>query len=109
MTAFTLTNQQVPQPPIMSDDWADLLRWMIVVMNPDDPQLPFAASLLADALKKGALTERQSAAADRLMIRILGAYVAGDLLCIKTGNPPAKVVTFAPRLVVDNTKGGGER
>lgn len=105
MNAFTLSRHQVPQPPIMSDSWADLLRWLVVVMNPDDPQLPFAASLLADTLKKGVLTERQADAADRLMIRILDAYVNGDLLCIKAGNAPARVVAFTPRLVIENAEG----
>lgn len=103
---FTLERHQVPQPPIVSTSWFDWLRWLVVVMNPDDPQFHFIASLLSHAARYGALTENQAGAANRAIDRVFTAYEAGDLLCIKTGQPPAEVVPLRPRLAVDNAKGG---
>lgn len=103
---FTLTRHQVPEPPYGSRAWFDWLRWMVVVMNPDDPQFHFVASLLSSAARYGRLTEKQAAAGNRAIARITDAYEAGDLLCLKVGSPPAEVTPFVPHVAIDNTKGG---
>ncbi len=103
---FTLSRHQVPEPPYGSKAWFDWLRWMVVVMNPDDPQFHFVASLLSSAVRYGRLTEKQAAAGNRAIERITAAYEAGDLLCLKTGSAPAEVVPLAPRLAIDNTGNG---
>lgn len=102
-TPFTLEYHQVPAPPYGSKSWADWLRWLIVVMNPDDPQLHFAASLLSHSLKTGGLSEKQAAAANRTIQRVHDAFEAVDLLCLKSGRPAAAVVPTGPRLAIDNT------
>lgn len=102
---FTLDRTQAPEPPFGSTSWFDWLRWTVCVMNPSDPQFGFAASLLSQTSKTGALTEKQAAAANRMIRRVIDAHEAGDLLCLKTG-PDAEVITFTPRIAVDNTKGG---
>lgn len=103
---FTLSRHQVPEPPYGSTAWFDWLRWLVTVMNPSDPQFSFIASLLSSAVKYGRLTEKQADAGNRAIERVVAAYDAGDLLCLKTGAPPAEVVQIAPRLAIDNTKGG---
>lgn len=102
---FTLESFQVPEPPYGSKSWFDWLRWMVTVMNPDDPQFHFIASLLASAARYGKLTEKQAAAANRAIERIAAAYEADDLLCLKTGQASAEVVPMRPTLHIDNTKG----
>lgn len=101
---FTLSRHQVPAPPMDSVAWSDWLRWLVCVMNPGDPQLHFAASLLSQALKTGVLSEKQASAGNRLITRIADAYEAGDLVCLKTGGASVSVMPFPPRLAVDNTK-----
>ena len=104
---FTLECHQVPAPPPTAALWADWLRWLVVVMNPDDPQLHFAASLLSHALKAGGLSEKQANAGNRMIERILAAYSAGDLRCMKAPRDVAQVVQLGPRLAVDNTHNEG--
>lgn len=103
---FTLNRHQVPQPPEGSDKWSDWLRWLVMVMNPDDPQLHFIASLLHYSVQNGGLTERQAKAASRALSRVYDAFSIGDLLCMKTGPEPAEVVEIRPRIVIDNSEGG---
>lgn len=97
---FSLKRHQVPEPPPV-EVWADWLRWLVVVMNYNDPQLHFAASLLSQALSRGHLTDRQIEAAIPLLERVLDAYQRGDLFCMKE---PA-VTSPCLRLEVDNTRG----
>ena len=98
---FNLSRHQVPEPPYGSKEWFDWLRWMVVVMNPDDPQFHFVASLLSSAARYGSLTQKQAAAGNRAVERITAAYEAGDLRCMKSGT--SDVVPFVPRLAVDNS------
>ncbi|MDB6178985.1 hypothetical protein PAF17_15950 [Paracoccus sp. Z330] len=101
---FTLERHQVPEPPHESALWPDWLRWLVVVMNPDDPQLHFAASLLSHALKTGSLSQKQAAAGNRMLNRVFASFQEGDLLCLKTDCAGGDVVSFTPHIVVDNTQ-----
>ncbi len=51
--------------------WHDVLHWCVRTMATDDPDLGFAASLLAYCLKWGGLTERQERYAERLVHRVV--------------------------------------
>lgn len=77
---FSLLCEQVPEPP-EATSWACVLRWLVAVMNYDDPQLHFAASCLSYALKNGGLSQKQSEACQRLFERIFKDHEAGDLRC----------------------------
>ncbi len=103
--SFTLQRHQVPEPPEGSDQWSDWLRWLVMVMNPTDPQFPLIASLLHYAAQNGAQTQRQAKAANRTIARVHDAYSVGDLLCMKSGPESADVVLLGPRIAIDNTKG----
>ena len=46
-----------------------------------------------------------TSAGNRAIERVVAAYEASDLLCLKTGSPPTEVVPLAPRLAIENTKG----
>lgn len=77
---FSLLSHQVPPMP-SSTRWADILRWMVIVMDPDDSRLSFIASLLSHSLKYGGLSEKQSAAATKIYDRIVEAFEDGILVC----------------------------
>lgn len=77
---FTLRQHQVPEPP-EGGRWDDHLRWLLMVMNPEDPQLHFAASILSHALRYGQISEKQAEAALRMLERIMLAYREGELRC----------------------------
>jgi hypothetical protein len=70
--------EPIPPPPD-SDRWSDILRWVVFVMNNNDPQMHFASSCLTWVFKTGGLTERQSAACSKLYQRISKSYEAGAL------------------------------
>ena len=75
-----LKREHVPHPPEISD-WRALLRWLICVMNDDDPSLQFISGVLASCINHGGLTEGQDDAANRVLERIIIKYAAGELDC----------------------------
>lgn len=77
---FMLFDHQVPEPP-ETTPWVDHFRWLIFVMNPDDPALHFVASVLAYALDKGGVTSRQQKAALKILERVVRDHRAGVLEC----------------------------
>ena len=83
---FTLTASETPDPP-ESTLWADLLRWMVCVMDPDDTRLAFVSSCLSHACKAGGLTERQARACQKMLDDVWQAWADGVLICQNT--PPA--------------------
>jgi len=60
--------------------WRDLLHWAVQVMDGEDPDLSFAASLLAYAIDRGGLTEKQACYADRMITRLHGLWQRGELV-----------------------------
>ena len=66
---WALLDWQVPDPP-SSQVWADHLRWLVAVMDHDDSDLAFIASLLSHALKFEGLTEKQAAPANKILARV---------------------------------------
>lgn len=82
---FTLTDDQVPSPPV-SPLWVDILKWCVCVMDPADERLGFIASCLAYAIKNNGLTERQAAACSAIKKRLIDDWAHGILLCQNT--PP---------------------
>lgn len=76
MSGFHL--ERVPQPPC-NGVWRDVLRWMICVMDGDDPDLAFTASLYAHCLKYQGLTERQGKYAIKIFNRMQAHFDAGTL------------------------------
>lgn len=46
-----------------------------------------------------------TSAGNRAIERVVAAYEAGDLLCLKSGTSPTEVGPLAPRLAIENTKG----
>jgi hypothetical protein len=66
---WALIDWQVPDPP-SSQVWADHLRWLVAVMDHDDSDLAFIASLLSHALKFEGLTESQAAPANKILARV---------------------------------------
>ena len=77
---FRLKPHQVPELPV-SSYYRDLLRWCVMVMDDDDPQLDFAASMLSRAVKEGTLTKKQSTWADKIVDLVTRAYEQGRLEC----------------------------
>lgn len=77
---FVLGVDQVPLPPISGRD-ADRLRWMICVMNPDDKDLSFTASLLSHVLKKGCLSDKQQLYLERIWSRVHQEHAFNALRC----------------------------
>lgn len=70
--------ERVPQPPA-SGRWTDTLRWLVAVMDGDDPDLVFAAGLLEQCLKFEGLTEKQAKYAAKIRRRIEAHFDAGTL------------------------------
>jgi hypothetical protein len=66
---WALLDWQVPDPP-SSQVWTDHLRWLVAVMDHDDSDLAFIASLLSYALKFDGLTEKQAAPANKILARV---------------------------------------
>lgn len=77
-TATPYHLERVPQPPT-TGLWADALRWIVAVMDADDPDLGFIASLLNHCLNHGGLTERQAKYAEKIKTRIEAHFDAGIL------------------------------
>ena len=78
-TPFILDPWGIPDFP-SSLKWADHLRWCVAVMDGDDADLGFAASLLSHALK-GGLTEKQARYAQRVIDRVRAHHSSGLLDC----------------------------
>lgn len=77
---FTLQSYQVPDFP-ESTIWTDQLRWLIMVMDPDDKQLPFIASCLAYSFKNNGLTEKQAVVCNKILQRVCARFESETLLC----------------------------
>ena len=77
---FTLQSYQVPDPP-ESSLWTDLLRWIVMVVDPDDKQLPFIASCLAYSFKHNGLTEKQALVCNKILQRVIASFDSETLFC----------------------------
>lgn len=75
--------------PREGDDWINTIKWMIAVMDDDDPYLEFMASVLSQAIKFDGITPKQEAACARNLTRIKELYEHGRLK-ILGWNEPAK-------------------
>ena len=84
---FTLTCDEVPDPP-KSSLWADLLRWMVCVMDPADKRIAFVAGCLSSAIQKDGLTEKQAAACAAILSTVCQAWSDGILVCQNTMPAP---------------------
>ena len=83
---FGLAPHQVPEPPL-SDAWRDQLRWLVMVMNHDDPHLAIAASMLCQCIQKGGISEKQAVWANDILARVGERFADRGLDCQK---PPAE-------------------
>ena len=81
---FSLIDYQVPSPPTHTREWADVLRWMICVMDPADTRLAFVAGCLSYSLKHGGLSAAQADACNKIYARIISDHKAGILVCQNT-------------------------
>ena len=95
---FTLSCDEVPDPP-KSALWADLLRWMVCVMDPADKRIGFVARCLSSAVKNDGLTEKQAAACSAILSTVCQAWSDGILVCQNTisasdddAEPPTAIV-----------------
>jgi hypothetical protein len=84
---FCLNQYEVPTPP-RSDLWVDQLRWVVAVMDHDDGDLGFVASLLAYAIRNRGLTQRQQPHADKILRRIHAMWSEGRLRAQHTEPEP---------------------
>ncbi|WP_456389016.1 hypothetical protein [Profundibacter sp.] len=50
-------------------------------MNDEDPSLQFIASVLAHCIKNGGISTRQQDSANRVMDRVVAAWMDGNLDC----------------------------
>ncbi len=98
---YRLHPSQVPDFPA-SLLWVDQLRWCLAVMDADDPDLGFAASLLSHAVDKGGLTEKQGKYASRIVQRVQALWLAEALSCQRRPSAP---VPPPPSLSEMATKG----
>lgn len=86
--SFTLGVGEVPEIPA-SPLWVDQLRWMLMVMDYDDPALPFIAGCFQHAITYGgALSDKQHLVCQRHIARVKAEYDAGTLVCqcVQTGS-----------------------
>ena len=77
---FILRPEQVPEPP-QSGQYRDWLRWCVAVMDDDDSQLDFAASMFSQAIPRGGLTTKQAKWADKIISLVLRTHEQGLLDC----------------------------
>lgn len=70
------------------NEWTMRLHWYLRIMDEDDKDVGFLASLLSYAHKHGALTDRQEVYAKRVMDRVHGMWERGEL------TPPRPGVTI---------------
>ena len=94
---FTLNEDQVPEPP-NSTSWADSLRWMLIVMDPDDTRMSFIASCFSQCLQNGFLTQKQHKVCLRMLYSIRDDYLRGILLCQNVPGPMAEIHASDGRL-----------
>lgn len=77
---YRLSPGSVPEAP-QNDRWPDYLRWVIAVMDADDRDLGFMASLLSYCLDHQGLTEKQAKYARRIFVRVHATWLADQLEC----------------------------
>lgn len=76
-----LIPHQVPDPPA-SRRWVEALRWLVAVMDDEDPSLAFVSGVLSYALQNDNLiTQPQSDAAQDVLNRVCRDHMAGRLDC----------------------------
>jgi len=78
--SFQLKSFQVPEYP-EGETYADLLRWLICVMDHDDPQFGFVCGCLSYCCKFGGLTSDQAEAIGRVRDRVCSRWEKEQLLC----------------------------
>ena len=66
-------------PPAEGGPWYAALHWCVSVMDVDDPDLGFTASLLSHAVQHDGLTARQAKYGQKIWQRLLGLYDRGQL------------------------------
>jgi hypothetical protein len=92
---FTLTASETPDPP-ESTLWADLLRWMVCVMDPDDTRLAFVAGCLSHAMRNdNGLSGKQATACQAILDRLCTDWAEGVLVCQNT-TPPSDTKEIQP-------------
>lgn len=96
---YTLFAHEVPAPP-SSPFYLDKLRWLAMVMDPDDPDLAFVCSVLAQGLDKSGLTEKQEWRFERINARVLHVFGRRCLLC------QMSTQAYARRFEPATTQGG---
>lgn len=83
---FSVLPAGVPDFP-SNNQWVDHLRWTLAVMNADDDDMAFAASLLSHCRERGGLTEKQAKYAKRMVDRVRALWLADQLACQSTAAP----------------------
>lgn len=78
--SYRLRPEEVPSYP-EGKLWACHLRWCLAVMDHDDKDLGFIASLLAHAAKTGGLTAKQAKYAQKTLDRIRDLWMGDALDC----------------------------
>lgn len=78
--SFALDFYTVPEPPC-DRLYVDILRWLLMVMDCDDPYLSFVAGCFSHALKYNGLTNEQAKAVDKVQRRVVAAYAKKALAC----------------------------
>ena len=88
---FGLPAEHIPAHP-RCEHWACHLRWLLMVMDPDDSSLAFVAGVLVHALNRGGISEKQALAIKRVMSRMDARAADGDLgdynLTFENADPP---------------------
>lgn len=90
---FGLMYFQVPEPPTNKNE-ADELRWLVMVMDPTDPELSFVAGVLGFVLARGGITSKQWGRLQFCFDRVVRAYGIEALRC-QSGSPDVRSVTGA--------------
>ncbi|MBD8906540.1 hypothetical protein [Methylorubrum zatmanii] len=97
---YCLHPSQVPDFP-RTRAWIDQLRWCVAVMDANDRDLGFAASLLSHAVDRGGLTDKQFRYASRLVERVHALWLADVLVCQRrpseTAPQAASLSTMIPK------------
>lgn len=86
MEGFSLAPHQVPDPPA-NTDWADHLRWAIMVADPGTSDFKWSVFLLKAYLDAGRLSLKQGDVGNEILARLRDRFDDRELWC-QAGNRP---------------------
>ena len=109
---ISLNRDQVPEPPHSEHSYGDTLRWLLMVMDPFDPDMKIIAFALSQWLSGlGQIDDDLLGVCESIHGKIDMMFDRGELLCQKVSPPPfgarTKSRPTSLRAVRSARRGGG--